>query len=216
MLIAALLGTSLLSGCGSDESKAPGIEEVKAQFFQGDPIGFKTDVPVDVTTKLDKFAAMSNGWWSPEDDHARALEDSLTLIKASGFKVGAARKYTAAGGEPQFVFGAVMAVDDVQKASPAVADRVKRMATRTCPWACAKQLHPVKLPADGGAVGYSVLREIRPGGTPESAVDEWEVYATWTSGDYVHLALLVDDAKGSHVDAFTRFIADEARRTAAL
>ena len=215
MLIAALLGISLLSGCGSDESKAPGIEEVKEQFFQGDPIGFKTDSPVEVTTKLDKFAAMSDGWWSPEDDHVRALEDSLTLIKASGFEAGAARKYTAPRGKPQFVFGAVMAVVPL-KTSPAVADRVKAMATRTCPWACAKQLHPLKLPADAGAVGYSVLREIRPGGTPESAVDEWEVYATWTSGDYVHLALLVDDAKGSHVDAFTRFIADEARRTAAL
>jgi hypothetical protein len=215
MLLAVVLGIIWLSGCGSDESKAPGTEEVKKQFFQGDPIGFKTDVPVDVTMKLGKFAAMSDGWWSPEDDHAKALEDSLTLIKASGFKAGAARKYTAPGGKPQFVFGAVMAVD-ARKTSPAVADRVEAMATRTCPWACAKQLHPLKLPADAGAVGYSVLREIRPGGTPESAVDEWEVYATWTSGDYVHLALLVDDAKGSHVDAFTRFIADEARRTAAL
>ena len=216
MLIGSLLGISLLSGCGSDESSPPSTEEVKEQFFQGDPIGFKTDAPVDVTTNPDKFAAMSSGWWSAEEDGARAREDSLTLIKASGFEAGTARKFAAGEDEPPFVFGAVMAVEDAERTSPAVADRVKAMATRTCPWACAKQSNQLKLPADGGALGYSVLREVRPGGTPESAVSQWEVYATWTSGDYVHLALLIDDAKGRHVDAFTNLIADEARRTGAL
>jgi hypothetical protein len=216
MLIAAVLGTSLLSGCGSDESKAPGIEEVKEQFFQGNEIGFKTDVPAEVTTRLDKFAAMSNGRWSPEDDHARALEDSLTLIKASGFEAGAARKYTAPGGEPQFVFGAVMAVEDAADTLVEVAARVKAMAIHPCPWACVKESVPLELPADGGAVGYSVLREVRPGGTPESAVNVRQVYGTWASGDHVHLALLFDDAEGRNIEPFMSFIADEIRRTAAL
>jgi len=217
LLIASSLGISALWGCGSDESKVPSKDQVEEQFFQGGPIGFRQpNVGVEVTTNADDFATMSQGWWSPEDDRARAVQDSLEVIKASGFEAGTALRYLATDNKPQFVFGAVMAVDDAEKASAAVADRVKAMSTRACPWACVKQSGPLKLPADGGAVGYRVLREVRPGGTPESAVDQWQVYTTWTTGDYVHLALLIDDAKGSNVDAFTSFIADEARRTAAL
>lgn len=219
VLIASVLAISLLSGCGSDESKAPGTEEVKEQFFQADPIGFKTDVRVEVLTNPDEFATMSEGFWSPEDDRANAIEDSLEFVKASGFQAGIALKYSATDDsqdKPQLIIGAVMAVDDAEKTSADVAARVKAIAMHPCPFACVKESELLKLPADGGAVGYSVLREVRPGGTPESAIDQRQVYTTWTSGGYVHLAFLIDDAKGSNVDAFTSLVADEARRTAAL
>lgn len=226
-LVAILLAIGLLPGCGSDDSKtseavkAPSTAEFKNQLFQGgDPVkGFTSGSPVEVITGPEQYAVFSEGRWSPEDEPAKAERDSLKLIEQVGFEGGTSLQYTAKHddqGAQHFIFAAVMAVRNSEKAAAEVADRVKAMATHPCPWACVQKSAPLKFPAESTAVGYSVLREVRPDGTPESAEDQWQVYVTWSNGRYVHLALMFDDAKGSNVDAFTSLIAEEARRTAAL
>jgi hypothetical protein len=223
-LVATLIVIGLLPGCGSDDSKtsdvakAPSAAELKQQLFQGSPLGFKTSTPVVVITDPDEYADSSEGWWSPEDDRAKARSDSLKLFKQAGLEGGASLRYVAkddARVRGHFIIGEVMAVRNAKETAADVADRVKAMATHPCEWACVKQSAPLKLPADSGAVGYSVLREVRPGGTAQSARDQRQVYVTWSNGRYVHLALLFDLPDGPNVKAFTRLIVDETRRTAA-